>query len=69
MMKGRRSLGDSQAPSPEGSEDDEARSPVSDEEELRSPTIESKSSSARGRKPKMNFLRDELKKDPLDLVH
>ncbi len=31
MMRGQRALRDSQAPSPEGSEDDEARSPVSND--------------------------------------
>lgn len=68
MMKGRRSLNDSRGPSPEGSED-EARSPVSnDENDLMSPT-ESKTSTVRGRKSKSNFLRDEFKKDPLDLLH
>lgn len=70
MMKGRRSLGDSQAPSPDGSEDEDGRSPVSnDEDDFRSPATEHKSGSVRGRRPNMNFLRDELKKDPLDLVH
>ena len=68
MMKGRRSLNDSRGPSPEGSED-EARSPASnDENDLVSPT-ESKTGSVRGRKPRSNFLREEFKKDPMDLLH
>lgn len=34
MMRGKRSLRDSQPPSPSGSEDDEARSPVSKDGDL-----------------------------------
>jgi len=64
MMKGRGPR-DSQPPSPSASdEDDEARSPISDEQ--KSPT-----GTERGRKGRkgLTVLNDELKRDPLDIVH
>lgn len=63
MMKSR-GLSASQPPSPTASdEDDPARSPVSDE---KSPT-----GTERGRKGRkgLTVLNDELKRDPLDIVH
>lgn len=66
-MKGKKSLGDSQAPSPEGSED-EAKSPVSGgEEDGRKSPVDSL---IRGRKKAgAQFLKDELRRDPFDVVH
>ena len=76
MMNRKRALTSSQAPSPDGSEDDEARSPLSNDEsdrEMRSPDEGGKrSGSVRGRKVKSkveDFVRDEFRRDPLDLVH
>lgn len=60
-----RSVRDSQPPSPSGSDEDEgARSPVSDDQ--KSPT-----GTERGRKGRkgLTVLNDELKRDPLDIVH
>ena len=65
MEKGRKSLRDSQAPSPEGS-DDELRSPVEGGEEAKSPV----ENVIRGRqRAGAQFLKDELRRDPFDVVH
>jgi hypothetical protein len=69
MMRGQRALRDSQAPSPEGSEEeDEARSPVTDGEgfslQLKTPPM----GSVRGRKSK-NTDSEEGKRDALDVLH
>jgi hypothetical protein len=65
MMKGRKSLRDSQPPSPGGT-DDEANSPTSNDEDAKSP-IEGV---IRGRqKAGAKFLKEELKRDPFDVVH
>jgi hypothetical protein len=73
MMKRRLTLGDSRGGSPEGSDEDDLRSPVSDESdrELTSPSGSMKrESSARGRKKRVEeFVREEFRRDPLDLVH
>lgn len=64
MMKSR-GIRDSQPPSPSASdEDDGARSPASDDQ--KSPT-----GTERGRKGRkgLTVLNDELKRDPLDIVH
>ncbi|EHY56784.1 Choline-phosphate cytidylyltransferase [Exophiala dermatitidis] len=67
MMRGRRALRDSQAPSPEGSEDDEARSPVSnfgDETiELKTPPM------GRGRKSNEATGSGDSKRDAMDVMH
>ncbi|KIX98225.1 uncharacterized protein Z520_06305 [Fonsecaea multimorphosa CBS 102226] len=71
MMRGKRSLRDSQAPSPEGSEDDEARSPISNDGEtdifgLKTPPL----GLIRGRKGK-NAKGDteEPKREAMDVMH
>ena len=71
MMRGKRALRDSQAPSPEGSEDDEARSPISNDGEidifgLKTPPL----GSMRGRKGK-NAKGDaeEPKREAMDVMH
>lgn len=67
-MRRRRSLHDSQAPSPEGSEDDEARSPLSPDGDsyfgLKTPPV-------RGRKGKSTSdLEDEKsEREALDVLH
>jgi hypothetical protein len=64
-MSKSRGIRDSQPPSPTGSdEDDGARSPVSDDQ--KSPI-----GNERGRKGRkgLTVLNDELKRDPLDIVH
>ncbi|KAL2432370.1 Choline-phosphate cytidylyltransferase [Exophiala dermatitidis] len=67
MMRGRRALRDSQAPSPEGSEDDEARSPVSnfgDETiELKTPPM------GRGRKSNEATDSGDSKRNAMDVMH
>ncbi len=73
MMKRRRTLTDSQAASPEGSEDDEARSPLSNDESDEGDSLK-RGDSVRGRKSKAkerveDFVREEFRRDPLDLVH
>jgi hypothetical protein len=70
MTRSRGSLRDSQAPSLEGSEDDEARSPVSNDEEAQNSPVEMRMPQARGRKGRgAKFIEDELKRDPFDVVH
>jgi len=71
MMRGHRALRDSQAPSPEGSEDDDARSPVSNDGEtltidFRTPPV----GFPRGRKGK-NAKNDaqEPKREAMDVMH
>lgn len=71
MMNRRGGLKDSQPPSPNGSdeEDDANRSPSGDE--AKSPTFSS-GASERGRRVGrrgLTVLNDELKRDPLDIVH
>lgn len=73
MMKRRRALNSSQAPSPEGSEDDEAKSPVSNDDSDGGDSLK-RSDTVRGRKSKTkerveDFVREEFRRDPLDLVH
>jgi hypothetical protein len=70
MMRGKRSLRDSQNPSPEGSEDDEARSPVSNDGDagslgLKTPPI------VRGRKGKTNSSsgQEEAEREAMDVMH
>ncbi|KIW75939.1 hypothetical protein Z517_10684 [Fonsecaea pedrosoi CBS 271.37] len=71
MMRGKRALRDSQAPSPEGSEDDEARSPISNDGEsdifgLKTPPL----GSIRGRKGKYaKSDTDEPKREAMDVMH
>ena len=70
MMKGRGPLRvmDSQPPSPSGSEEeDEARSPLSDDGR-KSPVGASAERGRKGMKGLAVF-NDELKRDPLDIVH
>ena len=73
MMRGQRALRDSQAPSPEGSEDDEARSPLSNDGndgDVPSITLTSSASFARGRKGKTaKDGNQEPKRDALDVMH
>ena len=72
MMRGQRALRDSQAPSPEGSEDDEARSPVSNDGNDRDAlTITlTPPAFARGRKGKSTKGDDqEPKREALDVLH
>ncbi|EXJ72225.1 choline-phosphate cytidylyltransferase [Cladophialophora psammophila CBS 110553] len=71
MMRGKRALRDSQPPSPEGSEDDEARSPISNDGEtdtigLKTPPL----GSIRGRKGK-NAKSDieGFKREAMDVMH
>ena len=73
MMKRRRALNSSQAASPEGSEDDEAKSPLSNDESDGADSVK-RVESARGRKSRTkerveDFVREEFRRDPLDLVH
>ena len=73
MMRGQRALRDSQAPSPEGSEDDEARSPVSNdghERDIITFTLTPPLGLGRGRKGK-NARNDaqEPKREALDVLH
>ena len=69
MSRGKGSLRDSQAPSPDGSEDDEARSPISgDEREAPiTVTLTPPAGFARGRKGKSDT--EEQKRDALDVLH
>ena len=72
MMCGQRALNNSQAPSPEGSEDDEARSPVSNDEDALSPGLLKPPSLdiARGRKGKSaKDGAQESKRDAMDVLH
>ena len=65
-MRRRHSLRDSQAPSPEASEDDEARSPLSNDGEafnfLKTPPT-------RGRKGKTSGDQDNPERETLDVLH
>lgn len=75
MMRGQRALRDSQGPSPEGSEDDEARSPISNDGddsilELKTPPT------GRGRKGKHHIDREgqsssssKKQRDAMDVMH
>ncbi len=71
MMRGKRSLRDSQNPSPEGSEDDEARSPASNDGDvgaailgLKTPPI------GRGRKGKSSSdSQEEPEREAMDVMH
>jgi len=67
MMRGQRALRDSQNGSPEGSEDDEARSPVSFDGDvaigLKTPPI------GRGRKGKSGSGQEELEREAMDVMH
>lgn len=67
MMRGRRALSDSQNASPEGSEDDEARSPISFDGEaainLKTPPM------GRGRKGKSSNGQEELGREAMDVMH
>ncbi|OAP61109.1 hypothetical protein AYL99_03310 [Fonsecaea erecta] len=71
MMRGKRALRDSQAASPEGSEDDEARSPISNDGEsdifgLKTPPL----GSIRGRKGKAaKGDVEEPKREAMDVMH
>lgn len=72
MMKNR-GLRDSQPPSPSGSDEDEdaARSPTSGDD-AKSPSASAHApASERGRRGRkgLTVLNDELKRDPLDIVH
>lgn len=70
-MNARRGARDSGPPSPNGSDEDEARSPTSGDE-AKSPTLSTNSAVERGRKVSrkgLTVLNDELKRDPLDIVH
>ena len=76
MMRGHRALRDSQAPSPEGSEDDEARSPVSTDGEGLTFMLTSPAAFGRGRKgnkspaaDKSDAANEESKRDALDVMH
>ncbi|EXJ62532.1 choline-phosphate cytidylyltransferase [Cladophialophora yegresii CBS 114405] len=73
MMRGQRALRDSQAPSPEGSEDDEARSPVSNDGNDREPltvTLTPPAGFGRGRKGKTaKSDPQEPKREALDVLH
>ncbi|EXJ80030.1 choline-phosphate cytidylyltransferase [Capronia epimyces CBS 606.96] len=67
MMRGKRALRDSQPPSPDGSEDDEARSPFSNEGDV---TLELKTPPmGRGRKNKNNSDPDEARREAMDVLH
>ena len=64
MSKTRKSLRDSQQNSPEGSDDDDLRSPVSEIGEPISPTV------TRGRKGKSGSNGDEIEeRDAMDVLH
>lgn len=65
MMRRRRSLRDSQAPSPEASEDDEARSPMSNDGE----SFNLKTPPSRGRKGKSSDGQGNLQRETLDVLH
>lgn len=66
-MRGKRALRDSQPPSPDGSEDDEARSPISNDGDI---TIELKTPPMpRGRKPKTTSDSEEQQRDAMDVLH
>ena len=77
MLKRRRTLGgrDSQVPSPDGSEDDEAKSPAEDDSDCERDEKSPEGSMKRGRsvrertKQVEDFVRDEFKRDPMDLLH
>jgi hypothetical protein len=67
-MRGQRALRDSQAPSPEGSEEeDEARSPVTDGEGFHMQLQTPPTGSTRGRKAKN--LEEDGNRDALDVLH
>ncbi|KIV91433.1 hypothetical protein PV10_05974 [Exophiala mesophila] len=65
MMRRRRSLRDSQAPSPEASEDDEARSPLSNDGE----SFNLKTPPTRGRKGKSSDGLRDPERETLDVLH
>jgi hypothetical protein len=73
MMRGQRALRDSQAPSPDGSEDDEARSPVSNDGNDRDAvTITLTPPVGFGRGRKGNTAKDdpqEPRREALDVLH
>ena len=64
-MRRRRSLRDSQAPSPEASEDDEARSPLSNDGE----SFNLKTPPTRGRKGKSSDGLRDPERETLDVLH
>jgi hypothetical protein len=71
MMRGQRALRDSQPPSPSGSEDDEARSPLSDRENPTF-TLTPPVGFVRGRKGQSSSSKSaepEPKRDALDVMH
>ena len=72
MMRGQRALRDSQAPSPEGSEDDEARSPVSNDGNDGEPLTITLTPPVLGRGRKGKSAKSdtqEPKRDALDVLH